>query len=190
MIGCLKKQQKANRRAESKYFTPTDIIPGPFLPFYFSGAAYFMSKLAISKILLVRHTVPILHLDDVYIGNLIAQANMTDQMLQSVSICTGVHAFSAEYKDANNGWGLTEAPTNPCFMSGLTVFHRFIEPDEMTAAFNKLKSTNINKSCQQPGAISEITKRWSRAQHLKFIATAWQTVFDNYGSYGNDKDRI
>lgn len=183
MIGCLKQKQATNRRPESKYFAPSDIIADPFLPQYFSGAGYFMSKLAISKILPIRDTVPILHLDDVYIGKLIAKAKIVDQMVQSVSICTGVHAFEETiYKGANAGWGITEAPTTPCFMSGLTVFHRFLDPDEMVAAFNKLKGTDVSKSCQQPADITKITNRWAKPQ-LKFIAIEWQALFNNYGSY-------
>ena len=166
MIGCLKINEKTNRDLQSKYFTPTEIIPDKFLPSYFSGAAYFMSKLAISKILLVRETVPILHLDDVYIGRLIAKANIADQMLQSVSICTGVNVFER-----------TVYPTTPCFMSGLTVYHRFIDSDEMVAVFNKLKTTDVSKSC------GPYPNRWTKDKH-QFIASEWRALFDNYRSYG------
>ena len=110
MTGCLKASEKVERLPESKYFSPEDLVPDNHLPAYFSGAGYFMAKTAISEILRVRKRVPILHLDDVYIGKLIAIAGISEQMLQSVSICTGVHAFGEEYKDANNGWNLFDAP--------------------------------------------------------------------------------
>jgi len=183
MTGCLKKAQNTNRRPESKYYAPADLIPDTHLPSYFSGAGYFMAKSALSKILEIRDTVPILHLDDVYIGKLISAAGLTDKMRQSVSICTGVHAFeeSVYTKAANSGWGLKEAPTHPCFMSGITVFHRFLDPKEMEKAFKLLKDDESNKKCTAE-SITNYAARWMKKPAHYFIAEEFRIMCNNYAN--------
>ena len=143
-----------------------------------------MSKTAISKILPIRKEVPILHLDDVYIGNVIKKAGLSDQMMQSLSICTGFHAFQdmhpdIDYKDdGTSEWELTDATTDLCVMAGLTIFHKLAEAPELLGAFSKLQSLNIT-DCNKPEKIKEIASRWDKPQ-LLFIGHEWQKNFKNY----------
>ena len=93
MTGCLKTSDYANRKLASKYFMPSIFVPGPKLPAYFSGAGYIMSASAVNKLLAVRKNCSIINLDDVYVGLLVKNAKLESEMMQSVSICTGVKAF-------------------------------------------------------------------------------------------------
>ena len=174
MIGCLKKAEPPERKPESKYYSPTDLIPDPHLPPYFSGAGYFMSKSALSKILPIRDTIPILHLDDVYVGKLIKAAGLSDEMLQSVSICIGVQALGTQ-------WELRGARTTPCLMSGLTVFHRFVDPKEMAQAFKLLKRTENRKTCVG-GQIETFAARWTKNATHTFIADEFIIMSNNYAN--------
>ena len=93
MTGCLKTSDYANRKLASKYFMPSVFIPGPYLPAYFSGARYIISASALKKLLAVRKNCSIINLDDLYFGLLVQNAKLESEMMQSVSICTGVKAF-------------------------------------------------------------------------------------------------
>jgi len=182
MTGCLKKADKPERKPESKYFMPKQLLPDENLPSYFSGAGYFISKSALSKILPIRDTIPILPLDDIYVGKLIVAAGLSQEMRQSVSICTGVHAFEkAIYKGAMGGWGLKEAPNDPCFMSCLTVFHRFAVPKELVTSFNKVKEGENSKRCTEP-LITKIASRWAKKSSQRFIAEEFIILCNNYAN--------
>jgi len=47
--------------------------------------------------------------------------SLDDLMQQSVSICTGLHAFDPkEYLTANDGWTIEDRLVDPCFIAGLS----------------------------------------------------------------------
>ena len=172
MTGCLKKSDNPKRNLASKYFMPRLFIPDRVLPAYFSGAGYIMSASAVKKLLAVRRECDVIHLDDVYIGLLIKHAKLESEMMQSVSICTGI---TLEY-----GGVLPDAPTNPCLLSGLTMFHKFATGDEMIRSFNLLQNTNITDTCK-PTDIEKIKKRWPKTtERTKFVASEWQELFEFY----------
>ena len=81
MLGCIKMQERPNRSLTSKYFTPNEMYSLTELPDYFSGAGYLMNRDAVFKLIEVKDKVPLLHLDDVFIGQLIKEAGISDQML-------------------------------------------------------------------------------------------------------------
>ena len=184
MTGCLKEHEFPNRRPESKYFTPYEMFAeNTFLPPYFSGAGYFMSKTALSKLMPLRHTVPILPLDDVYIGALIAKAKMTKEMVQGISLCTGVGA-QHHTATSTSGWTIRDALQNPCSMCGLTLFHPFPVAKTMLRVFYKLKTSNVRNMCDYGHIIVAISKRWEPDQQ-KIVADEWRVIFGNYKSYLN-----
>ena len=84
MTGCLKSGQPTNRIFESKYFTPIEFYEPALLPNYFAGAGYFMNRETLQKLIKIKEQVPIIHLDDVYIGKLIKAADLQDTMLQGM----------------------------------------------------------------------------------------------------------
>jgi len=181
MTGCLKKAEPVNRKIKSKYYTPTDILADDHLPSYFSGAGYFMSKSALSKILPIRNAVPILPLDDVYVGLLIQAAGLSSQMRQSISICTGVHAFenSVYTRESNVGWGLTDIPKNPCAIAGLTIFHRFDDSSQMESAFKKLNECKSSKLCTE-ASITKYEARWRKKPLHYFIGDEFKIMCNNF----------
>lgn len=180
MTGCLKSGQPTNRIFESKYFTPIEFYEPALLPNYFAGAGYFMNRETLQKLIKIKEQVPIIHLDDVYIGKLIKAADLQDTMLQAVNFCTGVHAFAVALfgKTANNGWKLSDGPTEPCLMGGLTVFHRFAQGPEMKKVFLDFKNADVSERCSA-AKIKTISDRW-HTKDIQFIGVNYKAVINSY----------
>jgi len=76
-----------------------------------------------------KDKVPIVHLDDVYVGKVIESAGLSQEMDQSISICTGFHALKSE-NGLNDKWSLAKEIADVCTFAGLVVFHRMKSANE------------------------------------------------------------
>jgi len=109
-------------------------------PNYFSGAAYLITNEVASELAAARFDVPMLPLDDTWIGVLVKSIDRTSDMLSSDSICTGVHVVPK----GSGGWSMANDYDDPCFLAGLTIYHRYPSPGSLNqlifmAAFSLLR---------------------------------------------------
>ena len=102
-------------------------------------------------------------------------------MQQSVSICTGLHAFSKnEYKTANNGWTLQDRLADPCFIAGLTVVHRYDDPFKLLKVYQQLRGLTFKANCEKrKSELDQIIQAKWGAYETKFIKTEWENNFEN-----------
>ena len=142
-----------------------------------------MTKSAVLNLLSVRAHVPPIHLDDVHIGQLIAEAKISDQMLQGISFCTGLGALhQSENSTKTVGWSLNDLVSNPCSIAGLTIFHGFRKAKFMKRVFENLKLTDIKNTCEYAHIIVAITSRWDYNSR-QVVADEWRILFSNYIGY-------
>ena len=138
-IGCLRKPNTPPiRKLSSKYFIPKQVYPGSAYPAYFSGLAYLTTGNFSMKMADAIPHVPVLPYDDVYVGSLIAASNQTEKLTTSISICCGVWASSAIYKN------------DMCSLQGLTVAHKITNYRKMEKTYNHLIS-RIGRNAHKPG---------------------------------------
>jgi hypothetical protein len=100
---------------------PRELVRDDRYPPYFSGAGYLMTRNVAFKLATAKDQLQITPLDDTYIGTLIKHINMTSKMISSVSLCTGVHVVPTNA----GGWSMAADNDDPCFLAGLTMYHRF-----------------------------------------------------------------
>ena len=100
---------------------PRELVKEERYPPYFSGASYLMTANVALKLARAKERLPITPLDDTYIGELIKKVNMTEKMVSSTSLCTGVHVVPQNA----GGWSMALDFDDPCFLAGLTMYHRF-----------------------------------------------------------------
>ncbi len=124
----------------SKYYMPSELVSSmEHYPNYFSGAAYLITNEVASELAAARFDVPMLPLDDTWIGVLVKSINRTSDMLSSDSICTGVHVVPK----GSGGWSMANDYDDPCFLAGLTIYHRYPTPGSLNqlifmAAFSSI----------------------------------------------------
>lgn len=105
----------------SKYYMPRELVKEDRYPPYFSGAAYIMASHVVLQLAKTKEELPITPLDDTYVGELIKHNNLTEKMFSSTSLCTGVHVVPQNA----GGWSMAPDFNDPCFLAGLTMYHRF-----------------------------------------------------------------
>jgi len=72
LVGNLICRSKPHTNEHSKWYTPKYMYPYPYFPNYLSGTAYLMSRDVAEKLYKVSLTVPLLHLEDVFITGICA----------------------------------------------------------------------------------------------------------------------
>ncbi|CAG5098242.1 Oidioi.mRNA.OKI2018_I69.XSR.g15494.t1.cds [Oikopleura dioica] len=143
LIGCMHRNEEINRNIRSKYYMPSELVPMDHYPNYFSGAAYLITKQVASELAAARFTVPMLPLDDTWVGVLINSINRTGDMYSSDSICTGVHVVPK----GSGGWSMANDYDDPCFLAGLTIYHRYPSPERLRKAYQNLRQKNVTQLC-------------------------------------------
>lgn len=77
-IGCLKSSgEKVVRQLTSKYFMPESLVPYETYQPYYSGAGYIVTQEVAQKMYQHYNRVPLVPLDDTYIGMLLHFANLS-----------------------------------------------------------------------------------------------------------------
>lgn len=120
---------------------PRDLVKSDRYPPYFSGAGYVMTANVAFRLAEAKKELPITPLDDTYIGELIKMINYTDRMVSSTSLCTGVHVVPQNA----GGWHMDKDFDNPCFLAGLTMYHRFGEGGKTLTYPRKFIFTSLNR---------------------------------------------
>ncbi|CAG5103068.1 Oidioi.mRNA.OKI2018_I69.chr1.g599.t1.cds [Oikopleura dioica] len=121
-IGCLKKGALPIRDTSSKYFMPEQMYDADEFSSYFSGAAYVTTRnLALAMENAIERT-QVLPMDDVYVGDLIQNAGKQEKLKRSAGICSGL-----------NPQGIVV--DNPCLLRGLSVAHKYTDPELMREMF-------------------------------------------------------
>ncbi|CBY34031.1 unnamed protein product [Oikopleura dioica] len=147
LIGCMHRNEEINRNIRSKYYMPSELVSSmEHYPNYFSGAAYLITNEVASELAAARFDVPMLPLDDTWIGVLVKSINRTSDMLSSDSICTGVHVVPK----GSGGWSMANDYDDPCFLAGLTIYHRYPSPERLLKQGSKfaLRIRFIAKNCE------------------------------------------
>ena len=75
-FGCLKGPEPVTRHPYFKYFVPYQVYEPDIYPLYFSGAAYVTTLDFALELEKQTEKMPVLPLDDTYIGSLIQAANL------------------------------------------------------------------------------------------------------------------
>lgn len=81
VTGFLKRNEKPIRTQKSKWYISRDEYPLDIYPTFCSGTGYVLSTDVTSKIYNVSHTVPIISLEDVYVGLCLAKLNIIPEAL-------------------------------------------------------------------------------------------------------------
>ena len=142
-----------------------------------------MSNRAMKKIIAAVEATPLFHLDDVYIGMLIEQAELSSEMKTSPSICSGVGSIMY------GGQRMEDIRTNTCLLAGITVYHKVVSKNMMEELFKRLynrnwqqngetKKINLTEKCFNKKVVSQITDRWKGTTRV--VAEHWKTLFDNF----------
>jgi len=177
LVGCMHKNEMVNRNINSKYYMPRDLVKSDRYPPYFSGAGYLMTANVAFRLAEAKKDLPITPLDDTYIGELIKMINYTDRMVSSTSLCTGVHVVPQNA----GGWHMDKDFDNPCFLAGLTMYHRFGEGVTMRDSFMKMRVENLAEQCKEQTAelLKNVKGKWGN-EHKKFMLDEWSSLFSNF----------
>lgn len=133
-VGCLKPEEYVTRTPKNKYFVPRQLYFPETYPQYFSGGGYVTSLHFALKMEEQINRNFVLPMEDTFVGTLINAAKMSKYMGNSVSICMGLR-----------NWFKTEIEINKdvCIMRGLTLSHKFYDPEEMRRSFQSVVSGNF-----------------------------------------------
>lgn len=103
-------------------------------------------------------------------------------MHQSISICTGLHAFDpTEYLTANTGWNIQDRLMDPCFIAGLTAVHKYDDPAKLLKVYQELRNAEFKATCnKRKDEMAEILKNKWGNYFTNFIKLEWETNFANY----------
>lgn len=170
LIGCMHRNEEINRNIRSKYYMPSELVPMEHYPNYFSGAAYLITNQVASELAAARFDVPMLPLDDTWIGVLVNSINRTSEMLSSDSICTGVHVVPK----GSGGWSMANDYDNPCFLAGLTIYHRYPSPERLLKSYHNLRQKNLTLICHDNAqeTIDNVIRKWGD-EARSMMLSAW-----------------
>lgn len=129
------------------------------------------------KLIEKKDLVPIIHLDDVYIGQLIQSAGLTDQMKNSLSICTGFHALKDQEA---SGWTLDKNHNFGCILAGLVVLHKYVTAAELQTGYDdltRISSPKIATTCKV--FVDQLEEMWKLEEHQS-IFIEWEKMFNKY----------
>lgn len=129
----------------SKYYVPYSVYPGSYYPSYCAGGGYVLSMDVIKKIDHMINKIPLLYIDDIYLGLL------TNAIGISPSNNVMFH-------------GENTAPRDLCSFSKFITSHGF-EPNEMHVLLKEV--TDIRKSAPDPNVVC-----WGKFPTWTFIFDA------------------
>lgn len=183
LVGCMHQNEMVNRNIKSKYYMPRELVKEERYPPYFSGASYLMTANVALKLASAKKHLPITPLDDTYIGELLKKVNMTDKMVSSTSLCTGVHVVPQNA----GGWSMALDFDDPCFLAGLTMYHRFDDGAIMKNSFMNMRQTNLSSICDHRSKeiMDNVQTKWG-VQQKSYLLDEWTKYYNNFFNYHND----
>ncbi|XP_013866248.1 N-acetyllactosaminide beta-1,3-N-acetylglucosaminyltransferase 3 [Austrofundulus limnaeus] len=121
------------RSAGSKYFIPVQVQESESYPPYCGGGGFLLSGFTAMVIYRMSKSIPILPIDDVYMGMCLAKAGL------GPSFHMGVR--TAGFQIA----AVTPDEYDPCFYKELLLVHRFL-PDQIYLMWNQIQDPNLDCS--------------------------------------------
>lgn len=183
LVGCMHKNEMVNRNIKSKYYMPRELVKEDRYPPYFSGAAYIMASHVVLQLAKTKEELPITPLDDTYVGELIKHNNLTEKMFSSTSLCTGVHVVPQNA----GGWSMAPDFNDPCFLAGLTMYHRFDDAAIMEKSFLNMRQPNLSTICDHRSKeiMDNVKTKWGTT-HKTYLLDEWTKYYNNFFNYKND----
>lgn len=124
LLGYVFHESNPHANFESKWYSPAYMFPGDTYPDYLSGSSYIMSFDIIPKLLNKSLSIPLFHLEDVYI--------------------TGIVASELNLRRQHHSWFFPFEIKEVCDLRRMVAQHYF-SVDRMRDAFNFV--TNASNSC-------------------------------------------
>uniref|UniRef100_A0A8C6NWU8 Hexosyltransferase n=1 Tax=Nothobranchius furzeri TaxID=105023 RepID=A0A8C6NWU8_NOTFU len=118
------------RTVESKYFVPVQVHESNSYPPYCGGGGFLLSGFSAMVIYNMSSSIPILPIDDVYMGMCLAKAGLAPISHMGVKTA-GLHISS-----------LTSDAYNPCFFKDVLLVHRFL-PSQIYLMWHRIKDPNL-----------------------------------------------
>ncbi|XP_043910685.1 N-acetyllactosaminide beta-1,3-N-acetylglucosaminyltransferase 3-like [Protopterus annectens] len=129
-VGQLIPHVKPIRNEASKYCVPKEVYPAEFYPAYCAGGGIVMSGFTAREIYKASHIIPVMPIDDVYLGICLKKAGLSPASHMAISTI-GVHAPSPSVDSFD-----------PCYYRDYLVVHRLL-PYEIVVMWDAIHDPNL-----------------------------------------------
>lgn len=140
-IGALNVGMPLVREKPSKYYVSKELFPNDYYEPYCGGGGILMSGFTVSSIHKVSKHIPLIPIDDAYLGMCLKRAGLAPENHQAI--------YTLGFRFQNN-----VDTFDPCYYRHMLIVHRFM-PYEMLIMWKALQISNL--ACIKPAKMVNVT---------------------------------